>query len=720
MIVPKPPVKLEDHCSVIHDNTLFTYSANGFASIPLKQNGNWTELAMGEPVSGAACVQGAMGHSNKQAFYVIGGSGSSSKNYPGLQRYSFQDEKWETMNPTSEDMSNRTNHGAVYLKASSSIFVYAGNKDGSSTATSDTFVINTAFPQNVSSYSGADASPASSPVLLPWSDDRAALVGGATTGRKVHLFKFNGTGDWSDSGVVLPQELPKEVRCAMVNNNDGSKVLESFGMNLTPNTVDSLALVNSDGKALNPAKPVGTSSKKRRRAAVDNYPTYDGKFAASKTWSQYSLAQGEDSKLVVISGGSDRHSLAVFNQTSNSWMNSTKLFYGDQTMDQILPSTTSSTDPTATSSSSPSSTPPVSGGSGSSSSKTGTIVGATLGSVIGAAVIVIALIFCLRRKNKGNAAAQGKGSGDNKDRLSIQDQGIEPLTQSAYPMAKSQAPLGSSSVDSLAIFSGKLADEKKTQAAPAAHPVYGPKGGPAKSPLSTVQSSRELLSHQNTPTADKAFETGQTGMGGQPGDRRTDEGWTKYFQDNDVDNNTADTRDIQQDQPTASEDLAKSERRGSAWPMTNLTPLNFGFLDEPKPLGRVVTGSPTTEHTSSATDGQNLVIPEGQAARISSGDSLSLASDDNSEYDRHRSRYSSGMNDNYMGRPVSSMYSQSHYYNPSATGAAPIGYGYDPVRSSQPRRSSVIIPDTLEENAPAIRQDNANSDMSWLNLQADR
>ena len=87
MIVPKPPVKLEDHCSVIHDNTLFTYSANGFASIPLKQNGNWTELAMGEPVSGAACVRGAMGHSNKQAFYVIGGSGSSSKNYPGLQRY---------------------------------------------------------------------------------------------------------------------------------------------------------------------------------------------------------------------------------------------------------------------------------------------------------------------------------------------------------------------------------------------------------------------------------------------------------------------------------------------------------------------------------------------------------------------------------------------------------------------------------------------------------
>lgn len=720
MVVPKPPVKLDGHCSVVYDNTLYTYSPNGFASIPLSENGTWSELDSGVPVSGAACVRGAMGiKSNQQAFYVIGGTASSKDDYTGLQRYSFYDKKWETMSPTSEDMSNRTNHGAVYLEASASIFVYAGSRDGSSTATSDTFVINTGSPNNVSSYSGADASPASSPLLLPWSTDSAALVGGATTSRKVHVFKFNGTGDWSDSGVTLPKPIPDEVRCAMLNRKDGSKVLESFAMDVSPNKVTSLALVNPGGKPANPPEAVGSSRKRRRANGLDNFPTYDGKYASKKTWSQYSLAQDQDNQLVVISGGNGRDSLALFNQTSNGWMNATRLFYGDKTMQQILPSPSSTPSATPSSSSTPSSTP-AAGGGGGSSSKVGTIVGATLGSVIGFAVILIALLFLLKHKKQKRNGANGQG-GNDKDRLSIQDQGIEPLTQSAYPMAKSQAPLGSSSTDSLAIFAGKFGDEKKTQATPAAHPVYGPKGAPTKSPLSTVQSSRELLSGPYTPDANKSYEPGE---GGQPGDRRTDEGWAKYFQDND---NTVNLVG-QQDQPTASEDLAKSERRGSAWPMTNLTPLNFGFLDEPKPLGRVVTGSPTTEHSPSAADGRALVIPEGQAARISSGDSISMASDDN---DR-QSRYSSGIPDNnrwtaatvqsdYTGRPASSMYTAS-YYNPSTRDVSMAGAaaGIYEARSSQARRSSVIIPDTLEEAPPDIRQDNVNSDMSWLNLQADR
>lgn len=724
MVVPKPPVTLEDHCSLIHDNTLYTYSANGFASIALSENATWSNLTMGEPVSGAACVK------NKQSLYVVGGTSSSSSDYTGLQRYSFQDKKWKTITPTSKDMSNRTNHGAVFLESSSSIFVYAGNRDGSSTPTSDTFVINTAEPYNVSSYSGADASPASAPILLPWSDDQAALVGGTTTARKVHLFKFNGTGDWSDSGINLPQALSDDVKTALINGSDSSKVLQSFDMSESPNTVKSLLLVNPGGKPADPAKVLGASSRKRsrRRAiSVDNYPKYDDQYASSKTWSQFSLAQDDDGKLVAISGGSGTNSLALFNQTSNSWMNATKLFYGDKSMQQILPSPSSSTTATPTSSNSASSTPSaVAGGDGSNGGKVGTIVGATLGSVIGFAVILLAILFLLKhKKDKQKMTGQGRGGSDDKDRFSIQDQG-EPLTRSAYPMAKSQAPLGSSSVDSLAIFSGKLNDEKKSQAAPAAHLVYGGKA-PTKSPLSTVQSSRELLSGPYTPDADKALETGEAGAGGRPGDRRTDEGWSKYFQDN----NATDLVGMQQqDEPTASADLAKSERRGSAWPMTTLTPLNFGFLEEPKPLGRVVTGSPTTEHPSSATDG-HLVIPEGQSARISSADSISLVSDDNSDYDR--SRYSSGLpaegtrwvdagHDDYFGRPVSSMYSQSYYpsTNNVSSMAAPSA-PYDGVRSSQARQSSVIIPDTLDENGPPIRnQTNVNTDMSWLNLNADR
>ena len=738
MVVPKPPVKLEGHCSVIHDNILYTYSEKGFASLPLTQNATWTELKSGVPVSGAACVTGAMSPNNgQQALYVIGGSGSDD-DYTGLQRYAFDQEKWETITPTSKDMANRTNHGAVFLQASASIFVYAGSRDGSTTPTSDTFVINTGSPNNVSSYSGADASPASAPVLLPWSDDRAALVGGSTSSKKVHLFKFNGTGEWSDSGSSLPQALPAGARCGIINRDDGSKILESFEMTSSPNKVQSYALVTPGGKPADPAKVVGAASrKKRRRANLNDYPAYDGQYAASKTWSEYSLAQDVNGKLVAISGGSGRDSLALFNQTSNGWVNATKLFYGDKSMQQILPSPSPSNTASPTSSSTPpsSSSPAAGGGSGggSSNAKVGTIVGATLGSVFGVALILIALLLLLKKSKKNQRnGGQGGPNDDDKDRLSIQDQG-EPLTRSAYPMAKSRAP--TSSMDSLAIFEGKLSSEKKTQAAPAVHPVYGrkgPPGGANPSPLSTVQSSRELLSGGGrTPDADKAFEAAATSDEmNRPGDRRTDEGWGKYFQDNNVTNfaNVQPQQPQPQSQQPADASLAKSERRGSAWPMTDLTPLNFGFLDEPKPLGQVVTGSPTTEHSPSAADGRALVIPEGQSARISSGDSISLVSDDNEtedgDYDRSRWTDVQHYDDNgYSRRPISSMYSQS-YQNSSARDTSMLSMGQGQagagtmasMRSSQPRRSSVIIPDTLDEGRPG----QSHSDMSWLNLNADR
>lgn len=744
MVVPNPPWKLEGHCSVIHDNILYTYSENGFASLPLRWNATWIELDSGVPVSGAACVTGAMSPNNgQQALYVVGGTGSDDE-YTGLQRYSFDDEKWETITPTSKDMANRTNHGAVFLPASASIFVYAGNRDGSTTATSDTFVINTGSPNNVSSYSGADASPASAPVLLPWADDRAALIGGTTASKKVHLFKFNGTGEWSDSGASIPQALPEGARCGIINGDDGSKILESFEMTSSPNKVQSYALVNSDGKPADPAKVVGAASsslrkKRRRRANLSDYPAYDGQHAASKTWSQYSLAQDVNGKMVAISGGSGRDSLALFNQTSNGWVNATKLFYGDKTMQQILhsPSPSNTNSPTSSSTPSSSSLPPAAAGSGgsSNSNKVGTIVGATLGSVAGVLLILIALLLLLRRKkNQRNGGHGGPNSSDDKDRLSIQDQG-EPLTRSAYPMAKSRAP--TSSMDSLAIFEGKLSNEKKTQAAPAVHPVYGRKGPPANanakpSPLSTVQSSRELLSGGYTPDADKAFEAGITSDEANcPGDRRTNEGWSKYFQDNNATNFANVPPQKQQQQPPADANLANSERRGSAWPMTDLTPLNFGFLDEPKPLGRVVTGSPTTEHSPSAADGRALVIPEGQSARISSGDSVSLVSDDNeTEYgddDRNRWTDVQHYEDNgYSRRPISSMYSQSYQNSTRDVSMGPPGIGQGQAgagtmastRSSQPRRSSVIIPETLDESGRPGQK--SHSDMSWLNLNADR
>ncbi|RLL94649.1 hypothetical protein CFD26_101886 [Aspergillus turcosus] len=724
MIVPEPPVKLEGHCSVIHNNTLYTYSADRFAAIPLERNGTWRQLPMGEPVSDAVCVTGGIdGKEDQQALYVIGGT-SSSSTPAGLQRFAFASQKWTTIQSAQRTMQNRTSHGAVYLKSSSILLVYAGSQTDGSNPSSDTFTISTVPPYTLDAHSAKY--PTVSPVLLPWSDSEAALVGGSTTPKQVHL--FSASHGWQSSDVFLPQPLSSDVRCAIVNGSDGSKALESFNMNVSPNTVSTVALLNPGGL---PARPASSPTRKRRReVSMADYPTYDGTLASSTTRSDYSLAQG-DNGLVVISSGSGTDSLAIFNQTSNSWVNATKLFYGDESAQEILASiattTSSSSTPTATSTSSSTSTSTAA--SDSSGTRVGTIIGATLGSLMGIILILILILFFLHRTKLGRkrAANQGRGGSNDKDRLSFQDQGMEPLTRSAYPMARSPVPLASTSLDSLAIFSGKAADEKSPRAA-GGFPGYGPKLTSHKpSPLTKVQSNGDLTpSSTYSVGADKALEAQDATLGAKPpGDRTTDEGWGKYFQDNNSTNtNLTNT-------PSVAAPRSNAEERVSAWPGAPVPPLNLGFLEEPKPLGRVVTGSPTTE------DGpriqQLLRRAQSQSVRISSASSLSAASDTDYDHDHdHRDgastisvpapdpQWRGAPHHSWLGRPPSSTYSRS-FSNPSG-------------RERDTRGSSVLIPDALEPMpttplpatpfpgapAPANSHTNPNSDLSWLNLNADR
>lgn len=755
MIVPKPPVKLEGHCSVIHDNTLFTYSANGFASIPLERNGTWSKLDMGEPVSHAACVTGGVdGDEGQQALYVVGGTPSKSKGKgPGVQRYSFKDKKWKSFEPSQQNMANRTDHNAVYLKDSASILVYGGHQKHQTDASSDTFVVNTADPYNISAFEASKASPVFYPVLLSWNDKEAALVGGLTDKKQVYL--FDPAKGWRSSDVTIDKELSDDARCALVKGSDGSKILETFDMGSSPNTVTSETLLKSGGK------PASSSSKssRRKRITLDDYPKYDDSLASSTKRDDFSIAQGGNQ--VVISSGSGTDTLAIFNQTSNSWVNATKLFYGDEPRQKILPTTSSTTTtsgPTSTASETGPATTTPAAGSDVDNSNIGTVLGATLGSILGVAAILLLIIFLIKRKkNALKRAAQGQ-NGD-KDRLSFQDRGVEPLTQSAYPMAKSPAPLAASSVDSLAIFGGNAGDEKSSEAVGAGR-TNAAKPSPLKpSPLS-MQSDGEATAVGTPASMDKAIEA----HGMSPGDRRTDEGWSRYFQDNSATDLAVEqappkpafaraedrasqvsqwpgstltpvARTFPEEQKPPKPAFARAEERASQvsqWPGPTLTPLNMGLLEEPKPLGRVVTGSPTTEHTNSPINGRYINIPESQSARISSASSISAVSDD--EWER-RDRLSTGMHDNnnlhqqsWMGRPPSSTYSRS-MYNPSMYNSSSRDLPSMPPPSmhdsrfpdaarTNTRGSSILIPDNYEPMPP--NRTNINSDMSWLNLHAER
>ena len=703
---------LKGQCSVIHSNILYVYSAGSFASIPLQQNATWIPLpSPDEKVTSPSCVRGGMeGSKSEEALYVVGGTGSSS-DYSGLQRYSFSAKKWEVLGSAPTDMTNRTSHGVGYLESISTLLVYAGDSPSSST-----YLISTSSPYTVNSQPAQGAPATANPMLLKWSSSQVALIGGTETGTAVWV--YDATSGWAASGVNLASAIQVSNRC-IIRLDSQMKILEEFDLSANPNTVTNYQLVDASGSPETTAVTVGVSSNKR---SSSDYPTYNHTFAPTTTRTDYSIAQG-DNGMVVVSGGSGDNSLAVFNSTKNSWMNATELFYGHNQQNVLKGTTTSSistTTPTVTSSTSvsPSTTATSSSTAAASvgtSEHTKVIIGATLGSLCGLALILLALLFFIRRVKQKRQGRDG-GAGDNKDRLSFQDQGIEPLTERAYPMAKSPVPLASMSADSLAIMSGRTMGEKSLKP-PSTNVGYGLSAKPGKSsPLYTVPSGGAAPSSvYSTDVVEEPISAAATGPDNKAGDRTTDEGWSRYFQNNGAKKPV----ELPCDRSTISSVYTKSDYRGSAWPMANMAPLNMGFLDQPKPLGHVLSGSPTTEHASTA---HSLVIPESQSARISSADSLSIASDDD-PHDTHDTNWTGTRQANWLNRPASSNYSTS-FYN-SSTRDIPSQYTQHTYadktpRNSKGRQSSVAIPEDDDELPIPGRSHHYNSDMSWLNLHADR
>ncbi|KAJ5137852.1 Kelch-type beta propeller [Penicillium atrosanguineum] len=682
MTVPTPPTKLTGHCSVIYGNTLYAYSPDGFLSIPLQKNGNWTTLESAKAnVTGAACVTGAIdGNDDEEGLYVIGGTGASS-GYSGLQRYSFANKTWTMLQSSTTSLTNRLYHGAAYIKSNTTLLVYGGSVD-SKAASSSTFTISTSPPYDVVSQTDNGAPAALSPMLLPWSDSEVALVGGSTA---TAIYTYRMSGGWVNSGASLSDAVPSDIHCALVES-ENSKILKSFDMSVSPNTVTSYALVK-DGTTESPAGQVGVASTKR---SSSDYPTYNSTFAPTTTRSNYALAQGDD--LVVISSGKGDDSLAIFNSTSNGWVNATELFYGSGTQHVLKATTTTSTTsttPTATSSSTATSH------TATSTPAAGVALARTTRSSL---CLWIGFDFTpysisAQAREAEERAERPRKGGDNKDRLSFQDRGIEPLANGAYPMARSPVPVASMSNDSLAIMSGRATGEKGLMP-PSANMGYGLAKGKS-SPLSTIPSSglapSSVYSEDHRPWQPTRRPDHRRRMG-------------KYFQDG----NATNLAGMQSDRSTVSSIYTKSDYRGSAWPMSNLAPLNFGFLDRPQPLGRVYSGSPTTAIPSS---NHSLVIPEGQSARISSASSLSMDSED----DPHDTNWAGAGQNSWLGRPPSSNYTTS-FYNTS-TNDIPSQGARQPGNN---RRSSVIIPEDINELPIQGQKENVNADMSWLNLQAGR
>ena len=470
MPAPKPPVPLNGHCSVIFNNVLYTYSSEAFQSLPLREGGSWTKLPMGVSVTGGACVKVIpQGDEGQAALWVVGGS-TSDTTYPGLQKFSFKDKAWQTIIPEVRVTQNRRNHAAAYLNQTQHLLLFAGSQDTADYQLSDqTFTISIKPPYSVQSFT-SNAPPVFAPLLMPWDQAHAVMVGGDPQSRNIYTF---GVGEgWLRLGTSLPEGIQDQTRtqCTVVAGDDGSRVLETYNMGVSPNSVSRLALLNPDGSPAAVGRTVGR--KRKRDLTMASWPTYNNTLAPGTIRTSYSIAQ-DPSGLAIISGGNAEDPIAAFNQRSNTWENATALFFGQQILVSGGSSTASA--PTATSTpgslsttiatnsatATPTSSATANAYAAGQKNRMLTVLGSTLGAIFGLAALAIIVLLLLRwRRERQKSAGKSPYFSEKDDRLSFADRGMASVHTEPAPAFKySQSHHGSQS--SLAIMTGRTGGHRR-------------------------------------------------------------------------------------------------------------------------------------------------------------------------------------------------------------------------------------------------------------------
>ena len=292
-------------------------------------------------MTGGVCVKSTpKDNPDAAALYIVGGV-SNSTDYEGLQRFTFATGKWETIRPTVPVTQNRVYHGATYLNATDSILVYAGSQDGSKALSSHTFTIKASEPFSVLAYESI-APPAISPKLIPWSDTEALYIGGSDTNTKAML--FSSANAWVDSEASLA-EPPVKTSAIVIDGDDGSKMLYTFDMSVSPNQVNRTVLIDGNGRPMTSSKPiymtrdtisgqlVERSEHGEGNLTAANWPIYNSTLAPSSIRADYSVAKDEDG-LVVISGGNKEDVLCIFTARENCWVNATAKLVSKSTSQQ--------------------------------------------------------------------------------------------------------------------------------------------------------------------------------------------------------------------------------------------------------------------------------------------------------------------------------------------------------------------------------------------------
>ncbi|PNY28373.1 Uncharacterized protein TCAP_01701 [Tolypocladium capitatum] len=744
MSIPKPPASLDNSCSVIHDNTLYSFSPDGFLSIPLEDSAKWKKLQMGVRVTGATCVGSAPPDASQAGFYVVGGK-ADSDDFTGLQKYTYSTGNWSTIKLTDQVTKNRQWHASTYVQADDVILVYAGSQDGTRRLSTQTFTIQASEPHTVRGYESA-APPAISPILMSWSGADAAMIGGGTGPQNAKIWLFNPFARWRDSGASLAVSLQKDttsMQAVLVNGDDGSKSLYTFDLSQSPNKVGRIVLQDAKGnpihnsptitsRGLNSAAP-GT----KQALSLSNWPNYNSTLAPMVTRQNFAMAQGSDG-MVVFSGGNSDNPLAIFDVTKNSWVNATALL-GDKEQEELsvtstgISSTTSASptlQTTAASTTTAAATPPVSvdqnKGSGPSAD---TILGITLGSIAGF-LALLALVLLLRRRRKrqnhaeaGQTRARGASS-DEKDTAAFANS-TRPVKSGHH--FRGHYPQGSQeSYSSMAILMGRMGKERSSfsrkQSNDTTRTSVSSLHKKFKSTISKPipqMTDHPALAGQDdrgvafTPTVAKPRP--RNGPAEAPGGTRRSSGWNRYWSGGSAlqilgfgaaKRNTAGSEQSSYySEITNNNNSSSSSSKNNPSRITQdsatVPPLNFDgpIFEGPPEVSSVNTGSPVVSQYNSKvrTEGMSGKIerPVSAVSALSSG-------------------YSSGIPESIheawgaaeAGKPWGADRAPSSAYGP----------GHNHATSLAPSVTGAKLPPSGVSKQPQLAMAATSSDMSWFNL----
>jgi len=743
MDLPSPQHPLDDACSVLYNNTLFSYSSEGYLqSLDLQKGAKWGELPMGVPVKGGVCVKTTpQNNTDASALWIVGGSAANS-NYTGLQRFTFADGQWETINSDPLITKNRLYHNAVYLNASDSILVYAGTQDGTMQPSTQTFTIQASEPYTVLAFRSM-APPAISPLLMPWTDSQALMVYGS------EAMVFDPASSWFSSGANLSEPLQNTstIKSVLIHGDDASKTLYTFDMEVSPNVVNRTALVDGNGNPIMNSRPIVSraltgspeweerSNRVERDLTLGDWPAYNGTLVPTSTRTSSSLAEGENG-LVVISGGNPQDVLCMFQARENRWVNATAVLVSESSTHHGLNTATTSSASTASKVASPSQS---AAGAAPHHFPTKILV-AVLVSIIGAAFILLLAVLILRvrrrRKQFSEAGHLRRASGipsDEKDSLEFADRGLPQMISGRQFLG--HAPQTSQgSYSSMSILMGRVAGHKRGNdkgdgseassqfnskyKAEISKPILQESSfGGLPLPAGDMKATPSVVvEDQSTPDRDLPPPRPRYSRGGRGGSRRTSSGWDRYW------SGSVSTMNIlgfgskrttyNEGSDRDSGSLYSEQRHPSQLTQTSATVPPLRIPGQPElNLNRVVTGSPTMAHTS-----RKFPLRSAMSGQIERSDSVISHSSygDDDQRDAYSSGVPESVHEQTSWTPVDGprwderVPSNTHTEGAHATPLPRSTVGDFP--GDFPMDTPFPVPPSTRPPAPT------SSDMSWLNL----